>query len=97
MRRTGASDGDHTSATRADPAEVSPEIVLVVDQFSHLVERDGARIEIVDVKRDVLTLRFVAGPADCEVCAFTATDLEQLVGDALAARGSTVSAVTVLA
>jgi Fe-S cluster biogenesis protein NfuA len=73
----------------------SPVVVSVVEQFSQLIERDGARLEITKVEDLDLHVRFVGTDQDCEVCALSPTDLEQLIGDALEQRQSPIRRVHV--
>ena len=77
--------------------ELDPPVAFVLDRFNAMLASDGARLDVVDVGGDALTLRYVAGQdGDCEACVLDPDDLDVLVADALTRQGASTTAVTIL-
>jgi hypothetical protein len=81
--------------------ELDPPVAFVLDRFNAMLAPDGARLDVVDVGGDALTLRYVAGPGpdgdgECEACVLDPDDLDVLVADALTRQGASTTTVTIL-
>ena len=79
--------------------ELDPPVAFVLDRFNAMLASDGARLDVVDVGGDALTLRYVAAPGqdgECEACVLDPDDLDVLVADALTRQGAPTTSVTIL-
>jgi hypothetical protein len=77
--------------------DVEPAVGFVLDRFNRMLEGDGARLDLVAVEGDTLTLRYAAGPAgECEACVLDPDDLDVLVADALLRQGASATTVVIL-
>ena len=76
---------------------MEPAVGFVLDRFNRMLEGDGARLDLVAVEGDTLTLRYVAGPGGaCEACVLDPDDLDVLVADALVRQGAAATTVVIL-
>jgi hypothetical protein len=81
--------------------ELDPPVAFVLDRFNAMLASDGARLDVVEVGSDALTLRYVSASdqgedADCEACVLDPDDLDVLVADALTRQGAAATTVTIL-
>ncbi len=77
--------------------DVEPAVAFVVDRFNRMLESDGARLDVVEVGAEAVTLRYVAGPeGECEACVLDPDDLDVLVADALARQGASTTTVAIV-
>jgi hypothetical protein len=81
--------------------ELDPPVAFVLDRFNAMLASDGARLDVVDVGGDALTLRYVATPGqredgECEACVLDPDDLDVLVSEALTRQGASPTSVTIL-
>jgi hypothetical protein len=79
--------------------ELDPPVAFVLDRFNAMLASDGARLDVVDVGGDALTLRYVAAAGqdgECEACVLDPDDLDVLVADALTRQGAPTTSVTIL-
>lgn len=56
---------------------------MVVDNFQQMVSGDGGRIELIDVKDGVMSVRYAPGTNEaCQDCVLAPEDLKELMKEA---------------
>lgn len=82
----------------ATPSGAASDAVrFVLDRFNAMLDGDGAHLEVLTEEPARLTVRYVPpeDDAECESCVLHPDDLEQLVAEALAGRGSSITEVVI--
>lgn len=74
------------------------ELERIIGRLNSLLESDGSRLSVVEMKGDALTIRFEQGPdGPCEQCVMDTGTLEMLVREAVANQLPAIGKVTLLA